>query len=294
MVHEFLSSIGFRNIKKDTEIYKILQNVLAAPDEHAFSFDSSQNEIACFSKMFGDDFGITICGCFLKSNEFHMEYYYPFFRGTYISTREHIEAERLSGKTAYAGICDELKLGVTLIFYVENMMDLLARKKLGQDKDIADSACLGALGLSGKILLPVEKTKEQVKKSEKQSEQRLNLMQQARNGDWNAMENLTLSDMDMYSNLTRRVATEDVLTIVESSFMPYGVESDQYLIIGEITNVYSSQNVLSGEKVWILSITCNDIIFDVCINEEDLLGEPEIGRRFKGHIWMQGRLNFGY
>jgi hypothetical protein len=28
--------------------------------------------------------------------------------------------------------------------------------------------------------------------------------------------------------------------------------------------------------------------FDLTINEKDLLGEPEVGRRFKGNVWMQG------
>ena len=34
------------------------------------------------------------------------------------------------------------------------------------------------------------------------------------------------------------------------------------------------------------------LLFNVCINSQDLLGEPEIGRRFKGQIWLQGTLNF--
>ena len=100
--------------------------------------------------------------------------------------------------------------------------------------------------------------------------------------------------MDTYSSLSRRVSREDVLTIVESSFIPYGIESDQYIIIGEILNFYQVPNKLTGENVWILAINCNDLKFDVCINEKDLLGEPKIGRRFKGRIWMQGHLNFGY
>ena len=34
------------------------------------------------------------------------------------------------------------------------------------------------------------------------------------------------------------------------------------------------------------------MIFDVCINSEDLMGEPAVGRRFKGVIWMQGNINY--
>ena len=76
-------------------------------------------------------------------------------------------------------------------------------------------------------------------------------MKQARDGNKSAMENLTMNDMDLYSSLSRRIMKEDVLSIVESSFIPYGIESD-------------------------------------------LLGEPQIGRRFKGRIWLQGHVNFGY
>ena len=36
----------------------------------------------------------------------------------------------------------------------------------------------------------------------------------------------------------------------------------------------------------------NDVEFDVCINAKDLLGLPEVGRRFKGNIWMQGTVEF--
>lgn len=41
-----------------------------------------------------------------------------------------------------------------------------------------------------------------------------------------------------------------------------------------------------------MTINCNDLIFDVCINEEDLMGEPKVGRRFKGNIWLQGKIAF--
>ena len=116
---------------------------------------------------------------------------------------------------------------------------------------------------------------------EKSSEQRLNLMKQARDGNKGAMENLTMNDMDLYSSLSRRVMKEDVLSIVESSFIPYGIESDQYVVIGEILNFYEAENNLSNEKLWILTLNCNNLIFDICINQKDLLGEPEVGRRFK-------------
>ena len=44
----------------------------------------------------------------------------------------------------------------------------------------------------------------------------------------------------------------------------------------------------TGQRVCIMTVDTNDLIYDICINENDLLGEPVVGRRFKGNIWFQG------
>jgi len=74
--------------------------------------------------------------------------------------------------------------------------------------------------------------------------------------------------------------------------MPYGIESDQYSVLGEIMDVTLLQNRFTEENVYSMEIMCNDILFSVCINQKDLLGEPEVGRRFKGNIWMQGSVKY--
>ena len=57
--------------------------------------------------------------------------------------------------------------------------------------------------------------------------------------------------------------------------------------------LYSNPEVtFTKEEIYQLHLECNDLLFSVCINSKDLLGEPAVGRRFKGQIWMQGRLNF--
>ena len=52
------------------------------------------------------------------------------------------------------------------------------------------------------------------------------------------------------------------------------------------------KNSLTKEKMYVLNVECNGLEFDICINQEDLLGVPEVGRRIKASIWLQGRLNF--
>ena len=44
--------------------------------------------------------------------------------------------------------------------------------------------------------------------------------------------------------------------------------------------------------IYVMTLDCNGLEFDVCINAEDLMGEPEIGRRLKASIWLQGKIDF--
>ena len=92
--------------------------------------------------------------------------------------------------------------------------------------------------------------------------------------------------------VSRRILNEDIFSIVETYFMPYGIECDMYSVLGDILNYEVVENSYTKEKIVIMTINCNDLIFDVCINEEDLMGEPKVGRRFKGNIWLQGKIAF--
>ena len=101
-----------------------------------------------------------------------------------------------------------------------------------------------------------------------------------------------MEDMDTYTSISRKILKEDVFSLVDTYFMPYGVECDQYSILGEILDYTITTNKITGEKIYLMKVSCNDLQFDICINSLDLYGEPEVGRRFKGVIWMQGFINY--
>ena len=107
-----------------------------------------------------------------------------------------------------------------------------------------------------------------------------------------AIETLTLDDIDIYSQVSRRLVNEDVFSIVDTYFMPYGIECDLYSIMGEILAVRKRKNTLTGVEVYQMKLNVNELQFDVCVPTESVMGEPEIGRRYKGTIWLQGYINF--
>ena len=64
--------------------------------------------------------------------------------------------------------------------------------------------------------------------------------------------------------------------------------------MGEILEVEQVTNEITKEKIWKMTLLCNDIALDICINALDLYGEPAVGRRFRGVIWLQGYINYPF
>ena len=290
-MHKFLRAIGFSHITKE-QLQHIFADIISAPTVQKAALDSEGNEFAELSKEYGDFFGISVRGVYNEDDTFEMEYYYPYLCGKHISTIEPAEVEKHAEKESYAGICDEVRIGVTLIFYLQNVVDYLAVSKSKGYMNLADGVILAALSTEGKILFPINKAEKKVPHAPKEGTDRNHLIAAARDGDEDAIENLTLEDIDTYSLLSKRITHEDVLSIVDTYLMPYGIESDQYSVLAEIMDVSLLQNRFTEENVYSMEIMCNDILFSVCINQKDLLGEPEVGRRFKGNIWMQGSVKY--
>ncbi len=292
-MHRYLRAIGFSNLKSRLQVNNLLAYVIQNADEKKYTSTNDMDIMfAEYSMDFAENLGITVRGEFNEENQFVFDYYFPYSRGTQISSYEDISIERHAEKESYAGICDDVKVGVSLIFYLQNVISYLKIKNANRLPIKGTSLILSALSVDGTILLPLEKKESDLKKTKKESINRSRLIAAARNGDEDAMESLTLEDIDTYTNISRKILKQDVFTLVDTYFMPYGVECDQYSVLGEIVDYQFVENKMTKEEICQMTICCNDLYFDVSINKKDLLGEPKTGRRFKGVIWMQGHINF--
>ena len=292
-MHRYLRAIGFSNLKSRLQVNNLLAYVIQNADEKKYTSTNDMDIMfAEYSMDFAENLGITVRGEFNEENQFVFDYYFPYSRGTQISSYEDISIERHAEKESYAGICDDIKVGVSLIFYLQNVISYLKIKNADRLPIKGTSLILSALSVDGTILLQLEKRESDLKKTKKESINRSKLIAAARNGDEDAMESLTLEDIDTYTNISRKILKQDVFTLVDTYFMPYGVECDQYSVLGEIIDYQFVENKMTKEEICQMTICCNDLYFDVSINKKDLLGEPKTGRRFKGIIWMQGHINF--
>lgn len=291
-MHKFLRAAGFSMYQKKRDIASLLDLLQKQPSVTGCVELDSETNLCEMRTEVAPGIGISIVGELNEEGEFEREYYLPYLENMKASSYADCSIQRHAEKETYAGMADEMKIGISLIFYVQNLLEYREKKQKKSGPHRVKAIHLSGLSVMGKILLPVKKTPKQIEIAKAAMTNRNNLIEAARNGDERAMETLTIEDIDMYSKISRRAMREDLYSIIDSCFMPYGIECDQYSIIGEIKNVHKVKNIYTKEEIYILDLECNDLLFNVCINSQDLVGHPEIGRRFKGQIWLQGALQF--
>ncbi len=292
-MHQYLSAIGFNSINSKKEFLEIIKKVIKEPSDRKY-IESDQNCVIFeYIKYFTPSTGLVVRGEYDEDNELSLDFYYPVCKAYNVSTNENLSIERYAANEYFAGICEDPRIGVTLIFDIINSVDVMHRFA-NNSEDMEEKATIKFSGLSinGMVMLPIKKNKNEKSISEKNVSNRNKLLMAARNGDENAIESLTLDDIDTYTQISKKIRSEDVYSLVDSYLMPYGVECDQYSIMAEIVEYSLEKNSVTGEELFLLTLDYNGMLLNISINRKDLLGEPMVGRRFKGSILMQGKVDF--
>ena len=291
-MHHYLPSIGFKQINSRKNLSNLLQEVETGFTHHELIAAEEEIDFCEFTKEFGAGIGIAVFGELDMEEYFERQYYYPYFYGTGITSYEDVVIEKRIDRDAYIGICDDVKIGINLYFHLQNTIEYLREFQIFNLSIKHTSVTLSALCNAGIVLLPVMKNEAQEKKQKQDVENRKLLVSAARTGDHQAIESLTLDDIDIYSKVSQRLVKEDIFSIVDTYIMPNGIECDTYSILGTILEIGQIENEYTGEELYIMKMDVNDLKFDLCAPVKHVIGEPAVGRRFKADIWLQGRVNF--
>lgn len=292
IVHSYLRAIGFSEITDRAGLDQLFSIIIEQPTEKKIVKTQDNKIFAELSKEFSKYMGITLRGEYDDDGKFYMEHYFPYYKNQTVSTKEEASIIKRVDTEAYTGMSDDVRLGVSLIFYLQNVVEYLEEAKGKIQKGVIWPIYLSGLSLSGKIILPLEQDERLEKNNSADVQYRRQLISEAKKGNQEAIDSLTIGDIDMYAMISRRAKYEDIYTIVESSFTPFGSESDNYTILGTILDMDTVTNGYTGEEIYDFMINSNDVLFHIAINKKDLLGEPAVGRRFKGNIWLQGMIDF--
>lgn len=295
-----MKAAGFDGMD-EVSLHRLIWRQVALPehlvDKLTISDDVSISE---YRYALNDSVGVCAGVCFIGTEFKELQYYYPYFDSKKISSDDICMMERYTFSENFAGVLDANSLGITLIFFVNNPLYFrtLSTNGLMDDSSEFHGVYLSAFANEGMVILPVEGGEDPGDADYRFADEafiagddRDALVDAALSGDADALEELTESDIMSMRELTDRIESEDLYSVVEQSFMPCGIECDQYSIIGVIRAVRSDVNSLTDEKLWLMDLSCNDVDFALCMRQADLMGEPAIGRRIKCRLWMQGRVD---
>jgi len=291
-LNKYFRSVGFGALDSYKLLFELAALVIEQADEMQEYNIPNKEHFREYKKEFAQGMGVCVGTIRCSDENMIVERVYPYLRGEYVSSIETVNVDKNNERFCFSGLCDDERLDISLIFSMQDCVKYLAKQDSvpAGEELISNGLVLTALGFDGTILLPLVKDPEQIEQTMRDNELRSRLIEAAEDGDEEAREELAIQEMDAYEYISKRVATEDVFSVVDTSFMPHGIESDQYAILAEILECKLVENSFTHENVWKMRVDCNDIIFELCINEADLVGEPDVGRRFKGVICMQGRL----
>lgn len=292
-MHKFLGSIGFLNCNAVKKEKMLLDEVMHYANKKVMMVDPNDenSQIAELSLAFGNGFGITVCGTYDAEDHFHLDHYYPYLDAYSVTTQEETFFSKHSGSEAFGGLCEDYHLGVSMIFFIRNGIEL-CRNVGPNESSVTVPVRISCLAIDGKILLPTRKTSEDVKRAAAERFTENRMIAEAKDGNQEAIEKLTMKEIDTMESVGKRIKNEDLFSIVDTSFIPHGIDSEVYKILGIILSVEERANTLTEQLVYVMEIFCNGLAFTLCINKDALLGEPKVGRRIRAVVWLQGKLDF--
>ena len=127
-MHRFLRAVGFSRIKERKDLDNLLGRIMNQPDKKNQILISPGKTYTEFSAYFTSNTGIRICGEYDEKGFFFMEHYYPFCESRLVTSTEDVTVNKRVDTNAFTGMCDDPRLGISMIFYLQNAIDYLAMR----------------------------------------------------------------------------------------------------------------------------------------------------------------------
>ena len=115
-MHKYLKALGFDNIQTRSDLKKLLEEVEEQCTHQTIVSYKPGEDFCELKKEYGQSMGIALCGGLDEREYFDPYYYFPYFEGSGISTYAEIAVERKIEKEQYLGMCEDSKIGISLIF----------------------------------------------------------------------------------------------------------------------------------------------------------------------------------
>ncbi len=292
-MHEFLRAIGLKSVKTKEQLKLLTDWVLEKPDRFRAAALPDEENLAMAERLTSESSGVAVVGSVDEHGRLIPEYYFPYTDSNVISSEAALSVEKQVSRNGYIGLCEDDRLDISLIFSVRNVTDAVKEAQEGMlTGKLFRSVTLSLLLSDGTVLLPIAIPDRVLKKREETEKRRKALMNDFANGDPEAFEKMARESVARFEKMMTRMEKSDVYSVVNSFFMPHGMESDRYYFLGTITHCRQNENRITHERFYEMTIDVNGVEFSASVNESDLTGVPSEGCRLRGHAWMCGELRY--
>lgn len=117
----YLQALGFSNMDSEGEA-KFIKAGIRGCTEEGFVLSNNALQRGVIVLRISKSCRIIYFWTVLENGVLYM-IYFPFVIGNTITDYDELTVERHLDKESYAVVCDEKKTGVTIIFYLQNVMD---------------------------------------------------------------------------------------------------------------------------------------------------------------------------
>lgn len=291
-MYEFFNAVGLAGC--DQNAFMTMENILEINPSVKFvaSNNTKDDNKVELSLYLGENLGIRACGFEDRNGNFIRESYFPFFESDRVTIKEeNLDFDRKRNSDEVL-LCSEVKeFGFLLFSFVQNLYEVTDGASLeltDEYKMLYRGVSLTGLSHNGLILLP--KGEDNDKELNNIEARRRKLKNDLFAGKDGAYEQLTLTEMQIYSKIDKRVKKNGVYGVVENTFKPRTIDLDIYRVVGTIEDIREVKTEVNDQIVYLLDLNCCGMDFIVAINSGDLVGIPKEGRRFKGEVWLQSRI----
>ena len=163
-MHKFLRAAGFSMYTKKKDIEKLLDLLERQPSMTRCVQVDEESNVCEMRTEVAPGLGISIIGELNEEGNFEREFYFPYQESHIIGSTEECSVQRHTEKETYSGMVDENKVGITLIFYIQNFLEFRERMLDKEHHSKISSVCFSGMSVGGKILLPIRRARNRSKR----------------------------------------------------------------------------------------------------------------------------------
>ena len=127
-MHKFMRTIGFGGCDSDLEMDKIMRKLAKTASKTAVLERNDHPTLYDLRAELAPGMGIAMIGQMTEKGTFKREYAFPYVTGSDISSTAECSIQRHAERETYAGLLDEYRVGISLIFYMTNSIEYRSRR----------------------------------------------------------------------------------------------------------------------------------------------------------------------